>query len=51
MKIILLSLFFTVLLISAFYIGYTVAIDIFELMCFSTGTQNPNWLEKLLWLK
>ncbi len=36
MKIIYLSLFFAILLIGSFYLGYIFALDIFEFICFRT---------------
>lgn len=48
-KAMLLGLFFASLLVFAFYMGYYVAIDIFEWGCFRTGDVEPKtWLEKLL---
>lgn len=48
MKVLWLALFFAFLLCGSFYMGYLVAIDIFEFFCFTTSNQEPTWLHKLL---
>ena len=37
MKLIFLSLFFALLLLGSFYLGYIFALDIFEFICFRTN--------------
>ena len=48
MKIMLLGMFIALTYIGAFYLGYSVAIDIFEWACFTTGAEEKTWLQKLL---
>jgi len=47
MRVLWFALFFTILLIGAFYTGYRVALDIFELACFHS-VDEPVTLFKLL---
>ena len=48
MKIMLLGMFIALTYIGPFYLGYSVAIDIFEWACFTTGGEEKTWLQKLL---